>query len=157
MEANEVRMGEITSGLPTKSAKIRKLSEAGYERADIARFLGIRYQHVRNVLVQSPPKASRRSTETFTPASRIEAPVNLPLDRNGRIVIPAHLRSAMGVSEGDSLIARLVDGELRLMSVEGAVRRVREKVARYVPAGESLVEALIRERREEARREAGNG
>jgi hypothetical protein len=45
--------GEIVRGLTTTSDKIRALANAGYERADIARYLDIRYQHVRNVLVGS--------------------------------------------------------------------------------------------------------
>lgn len=38
-------------GLPTKSAKIRALNAKGASRSEIANYLGIRYQHVRNVLV----------------------------------------------------------------------------------------------------------
>ena len=34
----------------TKSAKIRYLSSEGYSQGQIADYLGIRYQHVRNVL-----------------------------------------------------------------------------------------------------------
>jgi len=37
--------------LPTKSAKIRYLASTDMSRGDIARYLGIRYQHVRNVLI----------------------------------------------------------------------------------------------------------
>jgi hypothetical protein len=37
--------------LTTKSAKIRFLDSKGMKRGDIAKKLGIRYQHVRNVLV----------------------------------------------------------------------------------------------------------
>jgi hypothetical protein len=44
---------EITKGLPTKSDKIRALANAGYDRTEISQTLGIRYQHVRNVLLQS--------------------------------------------------------------------------------------------------------
>jgi DNA invertase Pin-like site-specific DNA recombinase len=33
----------------TKSEQIRKLAESEYSRTDIAKALGIRYQHVRNV------------------------------------------------------------------------------------------------------------
>ena len=36
---------------PTKSAKIRFLDSEGWSRGDISRFLEIRYQHVRNVLI----------------------------------------------------------------------------------------------------------
>lgn len=44
---------EITDGLETKSAKIRALADAGYERTEIAKVLGIRYQHVRKVLLDA--------------------------------------------------------------------------------------------------------
>jgi len=44
------RMLGLTEGLATKSDKMRVLERAGYARADIARFLGVRYQQVRNTL-----------------------------------------------------------------------------------------------------------
>ena len=44
---------EITQSLKTKSDKIRALAQAGYDRAEISKILDIRYQHVRNVLLQS--------------------------------------------------------------------------------------------------------
>jgi len=46
-------VGEVVQGLRTKSEKIRALANAGYDRAEISQILGIRYQHVRNVLLQS--------------------------------------------------------------------------------------------------------
>jgi hypothetical protein len=44
------------NALSTTSAKIRFLDKKGLSRGDISRALGIRYQHVRNVLTQ-PLKA----------------------------------------------------------------------------------------------------
>jgi len=41
----------------TKSKVIRYLDSQGYKTADIARFMGIRYQHVRNTLIQPLKKA----------------------------------------------------------------------------------------------------
>ena len=43
--------------LPTKSAMIRAMTADGFSRSEVARSLGIRYQHVRNVLV-TPLKRS---------------------------------------------------------------------------------------------------
>ena len=43
-------MEQLTQSLTTKADKIRALGRAGYPRADIARYLSIRYQHVRNTL-----------------------------------------------------------------------------------------------------------
>ena len=53
------RMDELTAGVRTKSDKIRRLAAAGYARAGIARYLGIRYQFVYNVLSGPQPKAAR--------------------------------------------------------------------------------------------------
>jgi hypothetical protein len=60
-------MEQATQHLPSKSAKIRTLDKLGVARADIARFLGIRYQHVRNVLVQPTP-ATEAATSYRAPA-----------------------------------------------------------------------------------------
>lgn len=39
------------SGCETTSSKIRKLTELGMSRGQVAKHLNIRYQHVRNVLI----------------------------------------------------------------------------------------------------------
>ena len=67
MPVDRRRMRQLTQGVSSKSEKMRVLSRAGYERADIPRFLGTRYQFVRNVLVRKknttrrarPPGAKR--------------------------------------------------------------------------------------------------
>jgi hypothetical protein len=46
----------------TKSSVIRHLSGQGFSRSQIATFMNIRYQHVRNVLTQ-PLKAPAPTTE----------------------------------------------------------------------------------------------
>jgi hypothetical protein len=53
LETNRVPFEDITAGLATKSDKIRALAKAGYARAEIAALLGIRYQHVRKVLLDA--------------------------------------------------------------------------------------------------------
>lgn len=64
-------MDAATSGLKTKAAKIRTLDRFGVRRADIARYLSIRYQHVRNVLEQTPPaKGESLSVEASSKALR---------------------------------------------------------------------------------------
>ncbi|PSM18516.1 AbrB family transcriptional regulator [Nitratireductor sp. StC3] len=63
------------------------------------------------------------------------------------------MRAAMGVSEGDSLLARVIDGELRLLSQDAALQKAQALVRQVVPEGVSLVDELIAERRLEARRD----
>ena len=45
----------------TKSAVIRYLASKDYTRSDIAKALGIRYQHVRNVLVAEAEKQAAQA------------------------------------------------------------------------------------------------
>jgi len=68
------------------------------------------------------------------------------IGEGGRVVIPASLRKAMGVSVGDELFVRLVDGELRLMTVRQAVKVAQSLVRRYIPEGSHLASELIEER-----------
>ena len=75
------------------------------------------------------------------------------LGKNGRVVIPAQFRKALGVSEGDVLMMTLDDGMVRILTPRKAIQRVQESVRRYVPEGVSLVDELIAERRAEAARE----
>lgn len=70
----------------------------------------------------------------------------------GRIVIPAAVREAMGLGVGEELIARVEDGRLILERRENAARRLKERFSKVAP-GRSLSEELVAERREEAKRE----
>jgi AbrB family looped-hinge helix DNA binding protein len=77
----------------------------------------------------------------------------LKIDSAGRIVIPAEMRAAMLVKPGDTVSARVVDGEFRIVSPEASLRRFQEVGRKIIPPGVSLVDELIADRREEARRE----
>ena len=81
------------------------------------------------------------------PSLRQEERSTLTVGPAGRVLIPAHLRSAMGIAEGDGLIATLDGQELRLMSTKAALKRAQALVAEYVPKHVSLVDELIAERR----------
>lgn len=73
---------KIVEGLTTKADKIRSLNMAGFSRAEIARFLGIRYQHVRNTLVQGTPKPStaRTSASAEPPITQKPWPIQKLVD-----------------------------------------------------------------------------
>ena len=79
--------------------------------------------------------------------------VRARLSEGGRIVIPAEFREALGLAVGDEVRLRLDDGEIRIFTLDHAIRRAQELVRRYVPEGVSLVDELIAERRAEAARE----
>lgn len=73
--------------------------------------------------------------------------------RQGRIVIPAKIREALDIREGEVLTMDIQDNELRVRTSREALRRLQALVRKHVPEGVSLVDELIRDRREEARRE----
>ncbi len=79
----------------------------------------------------------------------------LKIDSAGRIVIPAEMRAAMMVKPGQTVVAHVVDGEFRIVSPAVALRRVQAFARKWKAEhpGESVVDELIAERREEARRE----
>jgi AbrB family looped-hinge helix DNA binding protein len=78
----------------------------------------------------------------------------LKIDGAGRIVIPAEMRAAMMVKPGDTVTARVENGDFRITSPVIAVRRAQSLARKLIPAGVSLVDELIADRREEARHEA---
>jgi AbrB family looped-hinge helix DNA binding protein len=70
----------------------------------------------------------------------------------GRVVIPAELRRALDLKPGDRLIARQEGDRLVLERRDAAERRLLARFAK-IPKEASLVDELIAERREAARRE----
>lgn len=75
------------------------------------------------------------------------------INANGRIVLPAAMRKAIGVKPGDEVLLRVEDGEICVYTMANAVRQVQELVRPYAKGKGSMVDELIRERRREARRE----
>jgi hypothetical protein len=74
-------MPVVVDGLPTTSAKIRALAAEGYLRADIARFLGIAYQHVRKVLEDAGSREGlQRNVVPSTPTKPAPAADTLTVD-----------------------------------------------------------------------------
>jgi AbrB family looped-hinge helix DNA binding protein len=82
-----------------------------------------------------------------------ELRVRMRMGAKGRIVIPATMREALGISEGDMLDLVVVDGELRIATMRERLRQAQESVREYVPVGVSLADELSAERREAAKHE----
>src|SRR2546427_12783860 len=78
----------------------------------------------------------------------------LRVNENGRVVIPASFRRALGIKAGDEILLRMEDDELRITTMKKRIERARRLVRKYVKPGVSLVDELIADRRREAAREA---
>lgn len=79
-----------------------------------------------------------------------ELKVRAKVAEGGRIVIPAKFRHLMGISVGDNVTLSLDKDELRVVSSQAALKKLQTLVRKHVPKGVSLVDELIRDRREEA-------
>jgi AbrB family looped-hinge helix DNA binding protein len=75
------------------------------------------------------------------------------VNENGRVVIPATFRKAMGIKVGDEVVLRMEDNELRILTLKRRIERAQQLVRQHVKPGTSLVDELIAERREAAKRE----
>jgi len=85
----------------------------------------------------------------MTPKQETRTRVN----ENGRVVIPAAFRKAMGINIGDEVVLRMEDNELRILTLKRRIERAQRLVRQHVKPGTSLVDELIAERREAAKRE----
>jgi AbrB family looped-hinge helix DNA binding protein len=76
------------------------------------------------------------------------------INENGRIVVPAVIRKAMGLELGDSVDMSLENGVLRIEPIKARIRRVQQSLREeIIPADRLLSDELIAERRKEARSE----
>ena len=75
--------------------------------------------------------------------------IQMKLSDGGRVVIPAEIRQSMGLKEGDTVLWELRGGEAVLTTRLAQMREAQAMVRQYVPAGVSLVDELIADRRAE--------
>lgn len=153
-------MNAITTGIPTKSEKIRRLGRAGYSRAQIADFLGIRYQFVRNVLVEerrrggsNPDDRAQETPGSAASASDPHRACRLEIGPGGEVRLPRHILEAAATGPGKHLLVRFDDDEIKLVTPEATTRKIHAWVRKHVPEGVSLADEVIEERRREAERE----
>lgn len=83
----------------------------------------------------------------------METETKARVNENGRVVIPASFRKALGIRVGDEVVLRLEEGELRISTLKRRIERAQRLVRKHVRPGTSLVNELISERREASRNE----
>ncbi|MGI9090556.1 MAG: AbrB/MazE/SpoVT family DNA-binding domain-containing protein [Gemmatimonadaceae bacterium] len=81
--------------------------------------------------------------------------VRAVVEQNGRILLPAAIRKQLGIVPGDELVLHVEGDELRVASMEAAVRKVQKAVRRQlkpVKDDVSLADDVIAMRRKDIRR-----
>lgn len=137
------RLGELN----TVADRIRLLDREGIARADIARILDKRYQHVRNVLERD------REKSTAPPVITPGRPVRLEVTADGSLTIPAELLREVDALPGSAVNLHVKDGELRIVPLALALKQVQAYLATIIPPEVNLTDELIADRRAEAARE----
>jgi len=144
------------AGCKTVAAKIRTLDAAGYPRAEIARLLGKRYQHVRNVLEEpGPPQLAAAEPQGMAEADMSFFQYTPPhtyflsVGANGSVVLPLEVLKALGARPGGLIIADLDDERFTLVSGKTGIQLMKSRLAQPPPGALASLE-LIEERRREA-------
>lgn len=75
------------------------------------------------------------------------------VNENGRVVIPASFRKALGIQPGDEIVLRVEDDELRITTLRNRIRQAQTLVRPYLKPGRSMADELIAERRKAAKSE----
>jgi AbrB family looped-hinge helix DNA binding protein len=83
----------------------------------------------------------------------VNAETRQRVNENGRVVIPASFRKALGINIGDEVVLRMEDDELKITTLKRRIERAQRLVRKHVKRGTSLVDNLIAERRKAARNE----
>jgi bifunctional DNA-binding transcriptional regulator/antitoxin component of YhaV-PrlF toxin-antitoxin module len=72
------------------------------------------------------------------------------MSSGGRLVIPADMRRELGLNEGVAVVLKIHDAALTIQTKSVAMAKAKALISKYVPAGISLADELIAERRDEA-------
>jgi AbrB family looped-hinge helix DNA binding protein len=83
----------------------------------------------------------------------MEQETRLRVNENGRVVIPAAFRKALGIEVGDEVVLRIQDDELRITTQQHRIQRAQRRARKYLKPGTSMVDEFLAERREAARNE----
>lgn len=71
------------------------------------------------------------------------------MSKEGRILIPAGIRRALGIKPGDVMTLSVVDGGVRITRRLEAIRGMQRRLARLRDPARPAVDELLRERRSE--------
>ncbi len=81
-------------------------------------------------------------------------PIIVSLDEHARLLVPSALRKRIGLRKGDAVSIELTDeGEIRIRPLRNSLQAAKGLFRSQRRADESVVEALLNERRTEAARE----
>lgn len=73
----------------------------------------------------------------------------LKIDKHGRLLFPSKIRQKLNMQSGDVFIMRVIDGEIKLLSLDQRVQKLQEMFRAKNPDAKNVVEDFLESRREE--------
>ena len=138
------------------SEKIRRLDREGLARAEIARRLGKRYQHVRNVLEAEKAKSGQRESAASTeaPAARSAGSIvqRVQVETDGSLRLSAGTLAGLELASGEAVVLVRTGKELSLMSA-GTARKKAQAMFREMAGDGDAVADFLNWKREQAEEE----
>ena len=126
------QMNALTSGVKHKSDRMRILERNGVPRADIARFLGVRYQQVRNTLEGDKRTGySPNLNESLSASCAVEQDVvsssdsvhSVPLEADGSLRVGSELVTKAFGANFKALQVAIVHDGLFITTADAIVQR----------------------------------
>ncbi len=104
----QAQLGQTT----TIADRIRLLDRRGYKRAEIARILDKRYQHVRNVLERDGAAAKADAADDTAAVPGPDRVLRFEVAADGTLRLPPEVLRGLDIPGGGLLTGRLSDGRL---------------------------------------------
>lgn len=77
----------------------------------------------------------------------------IPMQENGRMILPVELRKSLGLGKGDKVLVEVVGETVTITTARQRRKRAQEIATRYAKPGGKVVEEFLSEKRAEAARE----
>ncbi len=79
--------------------------------------------------------------------------VHIRIGGDGRLVLPAAFREALGIKSGGDVVLSLDEDGVRITTMKLRIERAQRRARKYIKPGTSIVDEFLAERREAAKRE----
>ena len=141
------RVWEIADGITRETgrrAERREVIERYVAEGGNPNTAATQYQHWKK-RYEAAGKGSEPAPSSGNPDALGPRPLRIAPD--GRILVPLEMREAMALGGDGRVLARVEEGELRLVSPTVAVRRVQSRMRKHRKPGESVVDGFLADRR----------
>ena len=72
------------------------------------------------------------------------------VDQHGRLLFPSKIRKEYNIKSGDVFIMRVIDDEIRIVSLDKVIKKAQDLFKKHVPIKENVVDDFLECRKQEA-------